>query len=596
MTGRYEPSLMDDSTITARHDFRLVPAALLLWLSALLGLLWSAWFALAMGAAATAVAAILLWRWRTTRPRWFAGAAALLLAGILVAVPLTTRLLQAQRDPLSALAARSVGATLRVTVTERPKPVRSAGYAGQQAGTRTVVVTADVVSAVVNGHDVRTNGRVALLAPFQEWSRLLPGQDVTATGKLALPRDRDLTVAVVYVRGPPAAPGSAPWWQHVAESTRAALRAASSVLSPDAAGLLPGLVVGDTSGVSSQVEREFTESGLTHLMAVSGSNLAVVAGAVLLLLRVARAGPRLSASVAGVALIGFVVLVGSEPSVLRAGVMGAVSLLALAMGRQRSAVSALAAAVCALIVFDPAMAVTFGFALSVLATAGLVLLAPRWVDAMTTRGVPPGVAEGIAIPFAAFVVTAPVIAGMAGQVSVVSIAANVLAAPVVAPATVLGVLTALLATLWPAGAEFTAHLAGPEAEWLILVARHASRVPGAVLPWPGGWWGGCLAVVVLAAVVLALRRPRLRVGLALALVAVLLFLVPAKVVAPGWPPSGWSVVACDVGQGDAVALATAEPGRAVLIDSGPEPGPVDECLSRLHVNRVPLVILSHLFF
>ena len=586
--------MIDEDTPAAFHDFRLVPAALSLWLGALLGLLWGPWFALGIGGAAALTAAILLWRWRSSRPRWFAGAVALLLAGLLLAVPLTARLFHAQHDPLGALAARSAGTTLRVTLAERPKPVRSAGYADQQAGTRTVVVTADVVSAVVNGHAVGTTGRVVLLAPFQEWSRLLPGQDVTATGRLAPPRDRDLTVAVVFVRGPPAGPGSVPWWQQVAEHTRAALREACSVLSDDAAGLLPGLVVGDTSGVSSQVEREFTESGLTHLMAVSGSNLAVVAGAVLLLLRAARAGPRLSSAVAGAALVGFVVLVGDEPSVLRAGVMGAVSLLALALGRQRSVLPALAAAVCALVVFDPAMAVSFGFALSVLATAGLVLLAPRWVEAMTRRGVPPGMAEGVAIPFAAFLVTAPVIAGMAGQVSVVSIAANVLAAPVVAPATVLGVLTAVLATFWPAGAELTARLAGPEAEWLILVARHASRVPGAVLPWPGGWWGGFLAVVALTAVVFALRQPRLRVVLALALVAVLLFVVPARVIAPGWPPAGWSVVACDVGQGDAVALATAEPRRAVLIDSGPEPGPVDECLYRLGVDRVPLVILSHL--
>jgi competence protein ComEC len=375
---------------------------------------------------------------------------------------------------------------------------------------------------------------------------------------------------------------------------RAALRQACSVLSTDAAGLLPGLVVGDTSGVSAQVEREFTDAGLSHLMAVSGSNLAVVAGTVLLLLRALRVGPRMSAFVAGLTVVGFVVLTGAEPSVLRAGVMGAVGLLALALGRQRSVMPALAAAVCVLVVYDPAMAVNFGFALSVLATAGLVLLAPRWVEGMTRRGVPPGIAEGLAIPLAAFLVTAPVIAGMAGEISVVSIAANILAAPVVAPATVLGVLTALLAAVWPAAAKVPALVAGPEAEWLLTVARHASRVPGAVLPWPGGWWGGFLALVVVTVLVLALRRPRVRVGLALLLVCVLLVVVPVRVIAPGWPPAGWSVVACDVGQGDAVVISTAEPGRAILVDTGPEPGPADECLSRLGVDRLPMVVLSHL--
>ncbi|HKS47805.1 MAG TPA: ComEC/Rec2 family competence protein [Amycolatopsis sp.] len=590
---------------TARHDLRLVPAAVALWLGVLLGLLWGWWAAPACGAAAAMAASFLLWWLSPRRParpdgsarfRWRAGGAALLATGLMLAGPLTMRLFRAEHDPLRELSARGTNATLRVTVTERPKPVHSAGYANQQAGSRSVVITAEVLQAETPGSrtPVRSSGRVVLIAPFQQWAGLLPGQDVTVTGTLAPPRGSDLTVAAVYVRGPPVEPGAASWWQRAAESLRAALRQASSVLSDEAAGLLPGLVVGDTGGLSPQVEREFTEAGLSHLMAVSGSNLAVVAGAVLLLLRVLRLGPRVSACLAGLALVGFVVLAGAEPSVLRAGVMGAVGLLALALGRERSALPALAAAVLVLIAVDPAMAVSFGFALSVLATAGLVLLAPRWAEALARRGVPAGFAEGLAVPMAAFVVTAPVIAGMAGQVSVVSIAANILAAPAVPPATVLGVVTAVLATFWPAAARLSALPSGPEAEWLILVARHASRVPGAVLPWPGGWWGGTLALVAVVAVALALRRPRLRIGLALGLVCVLLVVVPVQVIAPGWPPARWSMVACDVGQGDTIVLATAEPGRAVVVDTGPEPGPADDCLARLGIDRVPLLVLSHL--
>lgn len=579
---------------TTGHDYRLVPAAVTLWIGALLGLLWGCWAAPVTGTAAVLVAAILLWRWRAARPRWFSGAAALLVSGVLLAGPVTLRLADARGDALAAPAREGAEATLRVTVAERPRPVRSAGYADRQSGARSVVIGVEVTSAEVHGHPVVSSGRVVVLAPFPGWSALLPGQEVTARGTLALPREADLTVAALSVRGPPAGAGPAPWWQRAAESVRAALRAACSVLSPDAAGLLPSLVVGDTSGVSSQVDREFTEAGLSHLMAVSGSNLAVVAGAVLLLLRVLRLGPRVSALVAGVVLAGFVVLAGGEPSVLRAGVMGAVGLLALALGRRRSVLPALAAAVCVLVLYDPAMAVNFGFALSVLATTGLVLLAPRWVAAMTQRGVPPGIAQGLAVPLAAFLVTAPVLAGMAGEVSVVSVAANVLAAPVVAPATVLGVVTAALAAVWPAAARLPALAAGPEAEWLLTVARHASRVPGALLPWPAGWWGALLATAAVAALLLAFRRPALRMALALLLVCVLLVVVPVRVIAPRWPPAGWVAVACDVGQGDAEVLATDEPGRAVLVDTGPEPGPADACLGRLGVDRVPLVVLSHL--
>lgn len=595
----------------ARHDFRLVPAALSLWSGALIGLLFGWWAALT-GGLVTALAA-LYFRWprpghssagdsgwvaRFRGSRWRPGLVAAVVAGLVLAGPLTMRLFRAEHDPLRELATRGTSVTLRVVVAERPKPVHSAGYAGQPASVRLVVVTADVLQAEVSGDGgpapVRSGGRVVLIAPFQQWSTLLPGQEVNGEGSLAPPRGADLTVAAVYVRGPPINPGVAPWLQRAAESLRGGLRQASSGLSADAAGLLPGLVAGDTSGLSSQVEREFTAAGLLHLMAVSGSNLAIVAGAVLLLLRILRLGPRLSAFFAGLALCGYVVFAGAEPSVLRAGVMGAVGLIALALGRQRSAVPALALAVCVLVVFDPGMAVSFAFALSVLATAGLVLLAPRWAGALIRRGVPAGFADGLAIPVAAFVVTVPVIAGMAGTVSVVSIVANIVAAPVVAPATVLGVVAAVLSAFWPAAAGWSARLAGPEVDWLILVARRASRVPGAVLPWPSGWWGGLLALAAVGVLVLVLRRPRLRVGLALVLVCVLIAVVPVQVIAPGWPPAHWSFVACDVGQGDSAVLATADAGRAVVVDTGPEPGPADECLTRLGVNRVPLLVLSHL--
>ena len=90
------------------------------------------------------------------------------------------------------------------------------------------------------------------------------------------------------------------------------------------------------------------------------------------------------------------------------------------------------------------------------------------------------------------------------------------------------------------------------------------------------------------------RSPRLRALLAAVLVGLALVLVPTRVVPPGWPPTGWAVVACDVGQGDALVLATGQPGWAVLVDAGPDDGPVDACLDRLGVQGIALVVLSHL--
>ncbi|HWM05061.1 MAG TPA: ComEC/Rec2 family competence protein, partial [Actinophytocola sp.] len=587
-----------DLDLAPGPDWRLAPAALAVWLATMAGLLLGWWWA-AIGSAVTMAGgciALAAARRRPTVVRWWRLGVgwSLVVCGLLLAVSTTGRLRAAAEDPLRQHATDGVSGVFRVTVTERPRPVFSTGFGGQRGGVRAVVVPARVRDAVVTGSPVVSTGRVVVIAPVDRWSKLLPGQDVTATAQLAPARIGELTVAVLRVRGPPEDPSEAAVWQRVAQELRSGLRDAAGVLDPEPAGLLPGLVVGDTDTLSRQVEEEFKTAGLAHLLAVSGTNLAIVCVAVLLLLRAIRVGPRGAAAGAMLALVAFVVLAGPEPSVLRAGVMGAVGLLALAIGRERAALPALGTAVVVLVLWDPAMAVSFGFALSVLATAGLVLLAPRWADRLAARGVPRGLAEALAVPAAAHLVTAPVVAGMAGQVSLVAVLANLLAALVVAPATVLGVLAALVAPVWPWLAELLVRLAGPEVDWLILVARHGSRVPGAAIDWPSGWWGGLLLLGCVSLLVVVLRRRQLRVLVGAALTGLLIVVIPVRVIAPGWPPPGWAMVACDVGQGDALVLATGEAGRAVVVDAGPEPGPLAGCLDRLDVSRVPLVVLSHL--
>jgi len=344
-----------------------------------------------------------------------------------------------------------------------------------------VVVPATLAAAEAGGMRWRGGGRVLLIAPAGGWSTLLPGQRVTADGLLAPSAGADLTVAVLRVRGAPAQIGAASWWQTGAGTLRDGLRAAAAVLPPASAGLLPGLAIGDTRGLPAEVEDDFRAAGLSHLTAVSGSNLAIVVGALLGLLRLVRADPRLAAGLGVAASVGFVVLARPSPSVLRAAVMGGVALLALALGRGRSAVPALAAAVLGLLFTDPALAADPGFALSVLATAALILIAPGWAAALRRRGVPPGVAEALAVPAAACMATAPVIAGLSGGVSLVTVVANLLAVPAVAPATVLGVVAALVSPVSPTAAQLCARLAGPAAGWLVAVADRAAAVPIALL-------------------------------------------------------------------------------------------------------------------
>ncbi len=580
----------------ARPDLRLVPAALASWGAQLAGLLGGPAGGIAAALMSASVVLVGLLRSRLTgRPT--PSRYGLVAAGgcaFAAAVLITVHASGLQANPLRAAAERGAAAEVRVVLTDDPRPVAQAGF-GSGPGASRMLVAAELVSATAGDGRWSLGGAVLLLTPAEGWAGLLPGQEVSAQGLLAPAQRSDLTVAVLRVRGSPEAVAPAPWWQTAAGTLRAGLRDAAARALPTApAGLLPGLAVGDVGNRTPEVEQDFRAAGLTHLTAVSGTNLAIVAGAVLLLLRLFRADPRVAAALAALAIVGFVVLARPSPSVLRAAVMGGVVLLALALGRARSAVPALAAAVLVLLLADPALALDAGFGLSVLATGALVLVAPGWAAGLRGRGVPPGAAEALVVPAAAALATAPLIAGLSGQVSLVSVVANLLAVPAVAPATVLGVLGAVVSPLSPDAAQACAWLAGPAVRWLVFVADRAAAVPGGVLPWPDGLGGALLLTGVLLVLLALGRRPRIRAVLLAILLGLLLVLVPTRVVPPGWPPPGWSVVACDVGQGDALVLATGTPGRAVVIDTGPQDGATDACLDRLGVTALDLLVLSHL--
>jgi competence protein ComEC len=591
MTPRLEPG--DDL------DLRLVPAAVLGWLTVIAGLTLGcpASGLLAAGASAGGLLAAARLR-RTVDRRVAAGvlaaAGAVSAAGLVV----TAAAYQLAHHPLRSAAVRASAATLRVTTSGDPSPILDAaavGYGGRPGGASQFTVPARLAGAEVAGQRWAAGGRLLLIVPREGWADVLPGTELTADGLLAPATRPDLTVAVLRVRGPPSALTPPPWWQRAAQSLRAGLRqAAGAVLPERSAALLPSLAIGDTSAMSATMREEFRTTGLLHLTAVSGANVALVCGAVFGLLTLLRAGPRTRVLVAAAALVGFVILARPSPSVLRAAVMGGVALLAVLVGRRRSALPALAAAVLGLLLVEPALGTDPGFALSVLATAALVLLAPRWSASLRRVGLPPGAAEALAVPAAAHLVTAPLVAGLSGQVSLVAVVANLLAAPAVAPVTVLGALAAVVSPASSALAEACAWLAKPAVGWLVWVAHWGATIPGAALTWPAGLGGAALLAGALVVGALLARHRRARALLVAAVIGALLILVPTRFVTPGWPPVGWAAVACDVGQGDAVVLATGQPGRAVLVDAGTEVGAVDGCLRRLGVGALSLVVISHL--
>ncbi|MGN6245263.1 MAG: ComEC/Rec2 family competence protein [Motilibacteraceae bacterium] len=536
----------------------------------------------------------------------------------------------AEGGAVGRLAAERAQVRAQVVLATDPHPFRSVGPSGPRPGW---TVRGHVV--VLDGRGRAWRGRVpvVLLARDPRWSGLLPGTRLLVPGRLSSPRPGDDAAALLAADGPPQVlerPGAV---GRAAGRLRAGLREAVAGAGPAERGLVPGLVVGDDGALPADVADAMRQVGLSHLTAVSGANVAIVVGAVLLVARWTGVPVRLRPAAAVLALAGFVVLARPEPSVLRAAVMGLVAVAGLAGGRRGAGLPALAGAALLLVLLDPALARSYGFVLSAVATAGLLLLAGPWsralagpavraVDLVARRrpsGGDPGRADrvvplarraagglalALAVPAAAQAVCGPITVLLSPRVSLVAVPANLLVAPAVAPATLLGVLAALVSPLSSPLAAVLGRLAAVPAWWIVHVALTAAALPAASLPWLAGVAGAvALAAVTLVAVLaagpvaraagrLAARRPAAAaLAAAVTLLALLLVLLPAHL-SPRWPPAGWVLAACDVGQGDALVLPT-EPGAAVVVDTGPDPAAVDRCLRRLRVRRVDRVVLTH---
>ncbi len=565
-------------------DLRLVPFALVLWGAAVVAPWLDPGVLLVAGVLAAAVGAALI-----RRPhRWTA-----LLVGVLAGLAVAgvgggVHGLVREASPLRPIADAGRTVTVVLELDSDPHPLTGPGPGR-------IVADASVTEVVVGDRRHRVDDDVLLFAPAEGWSELLPGQRVRARVGAALPRDGDPLVAVLAARGPPTPLGGPGPVQRAAGALRDGLAAsAGRVLEPRPAGLLPGLTVGDTRAMDPVLTEEFRRAGLGHLTAVSGANVAIVLACVLWPLRRRAADRRIQAVVAGLGLVAFVVLARPSPSVVRAAAMGAVALLALATGRSRAAVPALAAAVSVLLVLDPGLAVDPGFALSVVATAAIVLLAPGWSRRLRARGCWPVLADALAVSAAAGLATAPLVAALDGTVSLVSLPANLLAAPAVAPATVLGLAAAVVAPIWPAAADALVWLAGWPTDWLVGVAATAAALPDGATGWPAGAGGAALltGLLLLGAWILW-RFPRLRPLALAAVVGLVVVGWPLRQAVRGWPPPDTLAVVCDVGQGDAIVLPTGD-GAGILVDAGPDLGPVDRCLDRLGITSLPLVLVSHL--
>jgi ComEC/Rec2-related protein len=306
---------------------------------------------------------------------------------------------------------------------------------------------------------------------------------------------------VIEERAPPA--GAA---LRVSELVRDAARErALASLAPERAGLLVGMALGDTSLLPVELEGEFRAAGLTHLMAVSGANLAVVLAAGLSLAGLAGAGRR-GLAVAGIVLVVVLVVVTRwEPSVLRAGVMAGLVLLGVATGRGPGGRRALCLAVVVLLLADPGLAGALGFQLSVAATAGVLWFGPIVARALPDR-VPERVGKAVGMTLGAQATAVPALALALGPVSLAGLPANLLGLPLAGGPMLLGVVAAATAPVAPGVATLACRLADPFLLALIAVARWAAGLPGGSVTLSGP--ARAVPAVIAALVMLAVARWR----------------------------------------------------------------------------------------
>ncbi|MDC7121033.1 ComEC/Rec2 family competence protein [Cellulomonas fimi] len=346
---------------------------------------------------------------------------------------------------------------------------------------------------------VAVDGPVVVVGPAT-WVDAQPGARVRAEGRWSVLPAGDRAAAVLVTDDGPTVVAPSPSADAAAATIRAAVTRQAAALPGDAGAVLPGVTVGDTGGVPEDLRDALRVAGLTHLTAVSGAHFALV-GALAVACVTAMGAPRAVRAVA-VVVVGaaLVLLVGPSPSVVRAAAMAAVGCAGLVVGRRSASPAALAAAVVALLLGDPWLASELGFVLSVLATGGLVLLGGPLADRWAAH-LPRPAATALAAPVAAHVACAPAVLLVTPTVSVLGVVANLLAAPAVAPATVLGLAAAVIGTGWPAAGQVLAVPAGAACWWIGAVARAVAATPGAALTWLPGGPGGLLLAVAGAATV-----------------------------------------------------------------------------------------------
>lgn len=488
----------------------------------------------------------------------------------------------------------------RAVVTSQPVKTSDAVWAGEDTSaqfsavvtsisTQETRLTTSIPVRVVGDSKALTGAIIGSTLDFRGTASELPPPSSAAYRISA--RDIDVSPSIPLLQ--------------ITHAMRTQLQQKASELDGWGSELVPGLAVGDTSLVTSELDEAMKTASLSHLTAVSGANCAIITGLILALGTVLRWRRWVRVTVATAFLAVFVTLVTPEPSVLRASVMSLVAMIALLWSRKGIGVPALGLATFVLLLIDPWQAQHLGFVLSVLATAGIVLFTEP-IRALLQRLLPSWLSLAIAVPFAAQIACQPAIILLQPTLPTFGVLANVLAAPAAPLATITGLVACVFVPLIPTVGEFVTWLTWFPATYIAELARFFAGLPVAQLPWLDGWFGALLLASITATLVAFFLRPSVMLGRGsgsarwrawrlIATAFALSVLLAISVVRPvtTWLliPPNWRIFVCDVGQGDAVLVRGS--AGVMLIDTGVDPKNIASCLDVVGISSVELLVLTH---
>ncbi len=405
------------------------------------------------------------------------------------------------RDPLTVLADEGVARVEVVAqLAEDPAPMRQKWAAGVSMANARV----RLVGNPVDEETTLRGSRVQVLLQGRELDGLTRGDVIEASGTFDTsfrsdpPSVGTMTVTRLRLLERPGG------WAGAVRVLRRELLEAVRPLSGQARALVPGMAVGDDRALTEDLHDAMVTASLTHLTAVSGSHVAILMGVVTALVP-GRGVGRATATL--VAMAGLVTVVGPEPSVLRSVATGSVAVVGLLTRRPGQARAALCAVALVTVLLDPFAVRSLGFALSVVATWAVIGPAASWSRAL--RGLVEGrrgeaamghLIDVVTVPLAAQILVAPILVLINPWIPIWGVAANILVAPAVAPASLLGTGAAMTAWWWPAAGRILARGAGIFTGWIATVAVTTAGWPGARLNWPGGVGGSMGLTVTFGAV------------------------------------------------------------------------------------------------